>query len=309
MRWAEKGLRIWALVALIVIICIAWRFYRREGFQIQPVDEAASKSKIASLQTQLESYRAQEKTLQPGAQLQGVKIQIDNITAQINAINTELTNMKINTSMADPATARALACSELADLRKHFLLKITEVRSKMSDLSGTQVLGVALKDENLRYQNRYASNCDNLVNSTQGTGLTDIQKAACISLASQDDPLYNNVLPAYDTTNTELYKEDLAIGDNVAVINDTMTLIQCDVSGIVYSADDDIGTINVEEIQAKLNELSPYYISSGTLDYVTKYLVGNGLLDTALYSSTQILREVNNTLTQAKVLSDKIFLG
>jgi hypothetical protein len=127
-------------------------------------------------------------------------------------------------------------------------------------------------------------------------------------LASQDDPLYNNVLPAYDTTNTELYRQDLALSDTVDVINDTMTLLNCDVSGIVYNADDDIGTINVEEIKAKLNELSPYYISSGTLDYVTKYLVGNGILDTALYSSTQILREVNNTLTQAKVLSDKIFL-
>ena len=110
-------------------------------------------------------------------------------------------------------------------------------------------------------------------------------------------------------TNTELYRQDLTIGDNVDIINDTMMLIQCDISGVEYNADDDIGTINVEEIQAKLNELSPYYISSGTLDYVTKYLVGNGILDTALYSSTQILREVNNTLTQAKVISDKIFLA
>ena len=186
---------------------------------------------------------------------------------------------------------------------------MAQLKAKMNDLSGTEVLGVALKDENLRYQNRYTANCDNLVNSTQGTGLTDIQKGACIGLASQDDPLFNNVLPAYDMTNTELYRQDLTIGDNVDIINDTMMLIQCDISGVEYNADDDIGTINVEEIQAKLNELSPYYISSGTLDYVTKYLVGNGILDTALYSSTQILREVNNTLTQAKVISDKIFLA
>jgi len=251
MRWAEKGLRIWVLAALILAICITWLLYRKEGFQAAPVPP-------------------------------------------------------VPVPLPD---ARATACSELQSLRQAFIRKMAELKVKMNDLSGTEVLGVALKDENLRYQNRYTANCDNLVNSTQGTGLTDIQKGACIGLASQDDPLFNNVLPAYDMTNTELYRQDLTIGDNVDVINDTMMLIQCDISGVDYNVDDDVGTINVEEIQAKLNELSPYYISSGTLDYVTKYLVGNGILDTALYSSTQILREVNNTLTQAKVLSDKIFLG
>jgi hypothetical protein len=213
-----------------------------------------------------------------------------------------------NVIATSPADARVTACSELLSLRKALLSKVADLRVKMNDLSGTEVLGVALKDENLRYQNRYASSCDALVNSTVGTGLTDVAKRSCIGLASQDDPLYNNVLPAYDSTNTQLFMQDLTLGDTVDTINDTIKLIQCDISGIVYSADD-IGTINVDEIQAKLNELSPYYISSGTLDYVTKYLVGNGILDTALYSSTQILKEVNDTLTRAKVLSDKIFLG
>ena len=229
---------------------------------------------------------------------------------KLSAINAEFSTTR---QAADaPTGARATACAELKNLRAQFIAKMAEVKVKMEDLSGTQIIGVSLKGENLRYQNRYGAVCDKLVNSTEGTGLTDVVKGkesggGCIGLASQDNDLYNLVLPAYDITNTELFKEDITLTDQVQTINDTMAILQCDVSDIDYLVDKDIGSINVYEIKEKLNELSPYYISSGTLDYVTLYLVGNGLLDTALYSSTQILTEVNGTLKRAKVLSDKIF--
>jgi hypothetical protein len=106
----------------------------------------------------------------------------------------------------------------------------------------------------------------------------------------------------------KLYQEEVVILDNLKTINDTIALTACQVRNFAFSADYDVGTINTEELRAKLNELSPYYISPGTLDFVTTYLVGNGILDTALFSSSEILKSVNSSLSYIKTIADKEFL-
>jgi hypothetical protein len=222
-----------------------------------------------------------------------------------------------NTYPAQPIVANELgslqtsslttACSELAELRRHFMAKIAELRKAMNDLSGTEKLGFNSKSENMKYQYQFNDKCNNLMAKTEMLYLDKKVYDGCINLASQDEVLYNSILPAYDTTNLTLYEQEWQINEFVQTINDTMKLIKCDVSGFSFSADNDVGYIDIYELRAKLDELSPYYISSGTLDFVTAYLVGNGILDTALYSSTEILKEVNGGLKSIQGIANGIF--
>jgi hypothetical protein len=177
----------------------------------------------------------------------------------------------------------------------------------MNGLSGTQALAVKLKNETMKFQYQFSDSCTQFVNETSFSGLEKIPRDACIDLASQDDPITGTLLPNYDTTNLTLYREEIRILDNLKTINDTITLTGCAVSNFTFDANTDVGTINTEELRAKLNELSPYYISSGTLDFVTTYLVGNGILDTALYTSSEILKSVNQSLGYIKTKADPMF--
>lgn len=208
---------------------------------------------------------------------------------------------------SDRSVTFGIACAELVTLRSFYVNKLAELRKAMQDLSGTEVLAYKLKTENMVHQYRFSDSCNDLVNRTAYTGLERVPRTACMDLASQDDPLYNTILPAYDTTNLTLYQQEIVIQDNLYTINDTIALTGCAINDFTFSADDDIGTINTEELREKLNELSPYFISPGTLDFVTTYLVGNGILDTALFTSSEILSSVQSTLTFIKGIADKQF--
>lgn len=212
-----------------------------------------------------------------------------------------------NNLNSDARQTRVQSCRELILLRTYYIEKIKELRKAMDDLSGTEVLAYNLKTENMKYQYKFSDSCTDLINTTTSTRLAKIPREACVDLASVDDALYNTIIPDYDATNVKLYTEEIRIQDNLNTINDTIELTGCDVSGFSFSADDDVGTINTEELRAKLNELSPYYISPGTLDFVTTYLVGNGILDTALFTSSEILKSVKSSLSFIKGISDKQF--
>lgn len=213
-----------------------------------------------------------------------------------------------NSLGSNVSASRVTACNELATLRQKFMEKLTELRTAMNDLSGTEVLTLKLKTENMKYQYQFSEECNTLVNLKALNGLEIGRDASCKDLASVDDPITSTLLQNYDTTNLKLYQEEVVILDNLQTINDTIALTACEVSDFTFSADYDVGTINTEELRAKLNELSPYYISPGTLDFVTTYLVGNGILDTALFSSSEILKSVNSSLSYIKTIADKEFL-
>lgn len=216
--------------------------------------------------------------------------------------------VSLNNLGSNVSAIRVTACGELATLRQKFMEKLTELRTDMNDLSGTEVLALKLKTENMKYQYRFSEECNTLVNLKALDGLEIGRDASCRDLASVDDPITGTLLQNYDTTNLKLYQEEVVILDNLKTINDTIKLTACEVSDFTFSADYDVGTINTEELRAKLNELSPYYISPGTLDFVTTYLVGNGILDTALFSSSEILKSVNSSLSYIKTIADKEFL-
>ena len=225
------------------------------------------------------------------------------LTTGIGAVTT----VSPNRIGSDVSEARTTACGELGTLRQFYIAKLTELRTAMNDLSGTEVLAYKLKDENMKYQYQFSEECNTLVNLTALNGIEVGRDAACRDMASVDDPITGTLLQNYDTTNLKLYQGEVIVQDNLQTINDTITLTACDVSGFTFSADDDVGTINTEELRAKLNELSPYFISPGTLDFVTTYLVGNGILDTALFSSSEILKSVNSSLSYIKTIADKEF--
>ena len=194
--------------------------------------------------------------------------------------------------------SRVTACRELNDLHKKYVDLLALARKQMDDLSGTEVLGGNLKDENMKFQYLYEDKCTGHMTLKGTVRQYDIDESnSCKRLASQDDILHNTIIPGYDMTNITLFKQAVRIEEQFDTINTVISLTACDISGeFAIDPEVDIGTINVEEIKEKLNELSPYFISSGTLDFVTKYLVGNGILDTALYTSTEILSFVKNNL-------------
>ena len=196
--------------------------------------------------------------------------------------------------IAQPSV-RIKACSELQTLRNQFTSLVASMKRSMSDVSGlpfSKEVALAAKSENMVFQYRHTDRCTTLIQLENPTRLELEQKTACIALASQDQLLYNTIIPAYDLTNRTIYEQEIAINDTLDTINDTITLLKCDVSGLTFSADDDVGTVDNDELRAKLNILSPYYISGATLKYITDYLVGNGLLDSALFSSSDIFKNV-----------------
>jgi len=215
---------------------------------------------------------------------------------------TSPSNLGNNTS-----SMRATACGELKTLQQEYIKKLAEVRTAINDLSGTTDIAMKLKTENMKYQYEFSEECTPLVNTRVFTRLQGIPRSACRDLASVDDPVTETLLQNYDTTNLKIYQEEIKINDNLKTINDTIELTSCDVTEFSFSADNDVGTINTEELREKLNELSPYFISPGTLDFVTKYLVGNGILDTALFSSSEILKSVNSSLSYIKTVADNEF--
>jgi len=196
---------------------------------------------------------------------------------------------------------------------------VSSMKRSMNDVSGlpfTQKVAIAAKSENMVFQYKHTDACTALINLKNPTGLELEQQQACIRIASQDQLLYNTIIPAYDLTNKTLYDQEIAINDTLDTINDTITLLKCggstDISGdITFSVDDDVGTVDNYELKDTLNILSPYYISGATLAYITTYLVGNGLLDSALYSSSDIFKNVWGTTqsiqeTTGKLLSASI---
>jgi hypothetical protein len=231
------------------------------------------------------------------------KFTVPSLTTGVGAV----LNGSPNNMGSDASATRAIACSELATLRQFFMDKIADLRNAMNDLSGTEVLAYQLKTENMKYQYQFSENCTNLVNLDSYTGIQNVPRVGCMDLASVDDPVTSTLLPKYDTTNLTLFQEDVNIQDKLQTINDTILMTGCKVKDFEFSAEDDVGTINTEELRAKLNELSPYYISPGTLDFVTTYLVGNGILDTALFSSSEILKSVKSSLSFIKTIADKEF--
>lgn len=272
MLWAEKGLRLWLLVGLC-IACMGYMGWIYRG--------------------RVEAFQATASGASPTTK--------EPVPNQLGAVT--------------PST-RITACSELHSLRGQITSLVASMKRSMNDVSGlplTQRVAIAAKSENMVFQYRHTDACTTLITLANPTGLQLEKKDACIRIASQDQLLYNTIIPAYDLTNKTLYDQEDAINEMLDTINDTITLLKCrgatDISGdITFSVDDDVGTIDTDELKETLNILSPYYISGATLAYITTYLVGNGLLDSALYSSTDIFKNVWGTTqsiqgTAAKVLT------
>jgi len=85
----------------------------------------------------------------------------------------------------------------------------------MQDLSGTAYTASAMHTENIGLQQQLVTQC-------QSSPLS----AACISLASQEKPMFD-LLAKYENTNNSLFSNELDISNNLQTINNTYTAIGC----------------------------------------------------------------------------------
>lgn len=68
-----------------------------------------------------------------------------------------------------------------------------------------------------------------------------------------------------------------------------------------FSVDTNIGTLDTESVRMKLNELSPYYLSPGTLKYITSYLTQKTDIAGTVGKTTQIMQDTQQVTATIRV--------
>lgn len=184
-----------------------------------------------------------------------------NLITQYDALNNEFKTVFQNPANnekwdADPKTE---TCNQLAELRTILQSKVAALRAKIQDLSGSQVVGGRMKDENLALQKALKATCEK--------DLTP----ECITLATQDDKLFP-LLAEYNAVNDELFTQEADVIEELKVVSDTYKFLSCGGAALGFDAEKEVGYIDTEALRIKLEKISPYYLSPAALTYVANYL-------------------------------------
>lgn len=259
---------------------------------------------------------------------------------------------------ADP---KAQTCRKLDTLRASFITEYAVIARSMQDLSGTAITATTMRDENMKYQLANLSACQTLGNPS----------AACMSLASQEGPIFSLLAKYEGANNTILSTGSGDLSDSLQVINSTYSVLGCanpnqffvapsstqiywindgmkyPVSsctpcstainvnvcgtapgpnkttdailaaittgpafscGMVAKAqlqflDTTTGTVDTTTLTMKLNQMSPYYLSPDTLQYITGAIVSGSDSKASLMSDSDRLLNISNVITNIKLLT------
>ena len=214
------------------------------------------------------------------------------------------------TESALSATATAYAaCQDLNNLAMALYGQIIKVNAAVKGANETEILAESLHDENMRFQGS--------VSGAGGacTNQAATPSAACIQLATQNEKMFP-LLSTYNKANKTL----LTDGDKLQSILDTVLqayigLKDCPLSSITPNAGDaypyinppsiasvfsqkyldNLGIISAEELSIKLEELSPYYISTNTLRFITNQLIAGTEFKADLQTTADYIRDMSKT--------------
>jgi len=188
------------------------------------------------------------------------------------------------------ANPKQETCAQLGQLRTILNQKVALARQRVQDVSGSQLVAMNMKDENMRLQKEYAAACSK--NMTP----------ECIKLASQDTTVFP-LLDDYDQVNEKAFEDEDDIKDILGTIKTAFSLLGCDTTTTTmdYGAEKDIGFVDTESLREKLGELSPYYISPANLQYISSTLIGadeiSGLFQTVDKNAGSMETAVSATKT------------
>jgi hypothetical protein len=180
------------------------------------------------------------------------------------------------------------SCNQVALLGQYYTSLLNRIRPIVQDLSGTVYTAMIQKDDNLRYQLYSLTKCKKVLTED------------CKALASQDDILQQFDAP-YSAVNSIIIEAEVELTERIKLINEVLTRIGCQTLPIVTTLTDGppkggLGYIDNELLNLKLQEMSPYYISPGTLEFVTKLLVDRQKLDEQIERTKATLQTVDTTL-------------
>jgi len=186
---------------------------------------------------------------------------------------------------------KARSCANLDVARNAYTTKYNQAVAAAQDLSGTAIKAGTMRDENLAYQNTHLAACKGPTPSP-----------ACLSLASQEGPVFS-LLAKYTAVNDAFASSGaIDLSNNLDVINTTYSLLGC--TGTPLSFSQDLAyVIDTQTLLSKLNQMSPYYLSPDTLQYITSSIISSADTDASLMTDSDKLSNISKVIKNLKTLT------
>jgi hypothetical protein len=221
-------------------------------------------------------------------------------SALLNDFDTMQNELKVNVDQemdkrtAFAANPKAESCALLDKLTVSLYGKLLSIRATAEDISGNEHLAEAIHRENIQIQNKSA--CMN-----QGSS----PSAECIALARLDETLFP-LLPIYTNANISLLKNAQEIQSTIDLLLQAYMGIEClpvggSASGSgplsissLFSKDylNNLPIIDTDSFQEALQELSPYYVSTNVINYISGQLVGTLEFNSNLATTDEYIRDM-----------------
>jgi hypothetical protein len=207
---------------------------------------------------------------------------------------------EMSTTLYDPARRAAWSsdpqketCAELKKLYTTFKGKQKEIVGKTQDISGSIHRTGELHDDNINFQNAYQSKC-----------LQKPMSDDCKNLASQNGPLFS-LLTQYNTSQYDLYSNQIDIADNIQTISDVYTLLNCPMEADMrMPTGNELGTIDATTLTIKLQSFSPYYLSPDILQNIVRSIVSANDIGGTLQYTSDTLVNINQIVNNIKTLTN-----
>jgi hypothetical protein len=210
--------------------------------------------------------------------------------ALLNNYDNLQTGLSTNVYTRPPAGSdpKTRSCANLNTARDNFNVQYRQIIASMKDLSGSVGKAGFMRDENLAYQNANLNAC-------KGAN----PPAACISLASQETPVFS-LLSKYDNVNNVMVSSGFVdISNNIDTINTAYTMLGCGKTPILFSPNQ-TDVIDTQTLISKLNQMSPYYLSPDTLQYITTSIISSSDTDASLMTDADKLTNISNVIQNIK---------
>jgi hypothetical protein len=186
---------------------------------------------------------------------------------------------------------KARSCANLDAARNSYTIKYNQVVAATRDLSGMAIKAGAMREENLLYQNANYDACK------KGD-----RSPACISLASQEGPLFS-LLSKYETVNNTLATSGaIDISYNLDVLNRAYNFLGCSGPPLAFSQNLAVA-IDTPTLVSQLNQMSPYYLSPDTLQYITTSIISGPETDNNLMTDADMLVNISKVISNIKTLT------
>lgn len=224
------------------------------------------------------------------------KALLNDFDAMQNELKTKV-DQEIDKRTAFAANPKAESCALLNKLTLSLYGKLLAINTSAQDISGNAHLAEDLHKENIDIQSKSA--CMN-----QGAS----PSAACIALARLDEKLFP-LLPVYTNANISLISNAQQIQSTIDLLLQAYMGIEClpvggSASGSgplsissVFSSEylTNLPIIDTESFKKAMQELSPYYVSTNIVNFISGQLVGTPEFNSELATTDEFIKNMAKT--------------